>query len=95
MANITIEEVKDILKCSIDETTNMNDAIGRTLQHIYLKGYNDAENSQVNEKLRKIKKEMKGLLEAEQQIYGKNDWYFVNKCINIVDKYITERSDKK
>ena len=42
MNNITIEEVKDILKRSIDETTNMNEAIERTLQHIYLKGYNDA-----------------------------------------------------
>lgn len=42
MNNITIEEVKDILKCSIDETTNMNEAIERTLQHIYLKGWNDA-----------------------------------------------------
>ena len=43
MNNITIEEVKDILKCSIDETTNMNEAIERTLQHIYLKGWNDGE----------------------------------------------------
>ena len=87
MNNITIDEVKDILKCSIDETTNMNEAIERTLQHIYLKGWNDAENLQVNEILRNIKKEMKGLLEAERQIYGKDNWHFVNKCIDVIDKY--------
>lgn len=56
MNNITIEEVKDILKCSIDETTNMNEVIERTLQNIYLKGWNDAKKLQVNEILRKIKK---------------------------------------
>ena len=53
MNNINIDEVKDILKCSIDETTNMNEAIERTLQHIYLKGWNDAEGLKVNEILRK------------------------------------------
>lgn len=95
MNNITIKEVKDILKCSIDETTNMNEAIERTLQHIYLKGYNDAKNLQVNEILKKIKKEMKGLLEVEQQIYGKNNWHFVNKCIDIIDKYKTESEGDK
>lgn len=59
MNNITFEEVKDILKCSIDETTNGSEAIERTLQHIYLKGWNDAANeyaetekeSDCNEKL--------------------------------------------
>ena len=44
MNNITIEEVKDILKCSIDKTTNMNEAIERSLQHIYLKGYKDGQH---------------------------------------------------
>lgn len=33
---------------------------------------------------------MKGLLEPEQQIYGINNWQFVNKCIDIIDKYETE-----
>lgn len=49
MNNITIEEVKDILKRSIDETANMNEAIERTLQLIYLKGWNDAKNLQVKQ----------------------------------------------
>jgi len=45
MDNITIEEVKDILKCSVDESTNINEAIGRTLHEIYLNGWNDALDS--------------------------------------------------
>lgn len=53
----------------------------------------DAENLQVNEILRKIKKEMKGLLEAERQIYGKGSWHFVNKCIDIIDKYKAESEE--
>lgn len=44
MNNITFEEVKDMLKRSIDETATVNDAIERTIQQIYLKGWNDAKN---------------------------------------------------
>lgn len=84
MNNINIDEVKDILKCSIDETTNMNEAIERTLQHIYLKGWNDAEGLKVNEILRKAnvftKADMVDILdkiraEIEKRKEG-NDVYF-------------------
>ena len=62
MNNITIDEVKDILKCSIDETTNMNEAIERTLQHIYLKGWNDAEDV-----LKQITDEIRQIVDAETE----------------------------
>lgn len=42
MNNITIEEVKEIFKKSIDTTDTMNQAIENLIQSIYLKGYNDA-----------------------------------------------------
>ena len=41
MAYISFEEVKGILKKSIDETTNINEALEKTVQFIYLKGYED------------------------------------------------------
>ena len=41
MACISFEEVKGILKKSIDETTNINEALEKTVQFIYLKGYED------------------------------------------------------
>lgn len=41
MAYISFEEVKEILKKSIDETTNINEALEKTVQSIYLKGYED------------------------------------------------------
>ena len=41
MAYIGFEEVKEILKKSIDETTNMNEALEKTVQFIYSKGYED------------------------------------------------------
>lgn len=41
MAHISFEEVKEILKKSIDETTNINEALEKTVQFIYLKGYED------------------------------------------------------
>lgn len=41
MAYISFEEVKEILKKSIDETTNINEALEKTVQIIYSKGYED------------------------------------------------------
>ena len=41
MAYISFEEVKEILKKSIDETTNINEALEKTVQFIYSKGYED------------------------------------------------------
>lgn len=92
MNNITIDEVKDILKCSIDETTNMNEAIERTLQHIYLKGWNDAEKEH-NYHFKKIRAEINGI-----EINGQIDEHtlFVrgaeevkNMVLEIIDKYRT------
>lgn len=39
MVYISFEEAKEILKKSIDETTNINEALEKTVQSIYLKGY--------------------------------------------------------
>lgn len=41
MAYISFEEVKEILKKSIDETANINEALEKTVQFIYSKGYED------------------------------------------------------
>lgn len=41
MAYISFEEVKGIFKKSIDETTNINEALEKTAQYIYSKGYED------------------------------------------------------
>ena len=41
MSYITFEEAKEILKKSIDETTNINEALEKTVQFIYSKGYED------------------------------------------------------
>ena len=41
MPYISFEEVKEIFKKSIDETTNINEALEKTVQCIYSKGYED------------------------------------------------------
>ena len=41
MTDISFEEVKEILKKSIDETNNINEALEKTVQFIYSKGYED------------------------------------------------------
>ena len=41
MAYISFKEVKEMLKKSIDETTNINEALEKTVQFIYSKGYED------------------------------------------------------
>lgn len=38
-----------------------------------------------------IKAEIETLREGEQQIYGKESWNFVGKCLEIIDKHIAER----
>lgn len=38
-----------------------------------------------------IKAEIETLREGEQQIYGKESWNFVDKCLEIIDKHIAER----
>ena len=37
-----------------------------------------------------IKNEMKSIQEAEKQIYGKEDWNFVGKCLDIIDNMKSE-----
>ena len=41
MIYITFEKVKEMLKNSIDETANINEALEKTVQLIYLRGYKD------------------------------------------------------
>ena len=41
----------------------------------------------------KIRAEMEQIKEAEHQIYGKGSWKFVDKCLDIIDKYKTESED--
>ena len=40
-----------------------------------------------SEVLDKIRAEMEQIKEAEYQIYGKGSWRFVDKCLEIIDKY--------
>ena len=51
--------------------------------HEILKAYSDG----ANEILDKIRAEMEQIKEAEYQIYGRGSWRFVDKCLNIIDKY--------
>ena len=56
MPYISFEEVKEILKKSIDETTNINEALEKTVQFIYSKGYEDGRrclNEKVNDSSQK------------------------------------------
>lgn len=41
--------------------------------------------------LDKIRAEIEQIKEAEYQIYGKGSWRFVDKCLDIIDKYKAER----
>ncbi len=40
--------------------------------------------------LDKIRAEIEQIKEAEYQIYGKGSWRFVDKCLEILDKYKAE-----
>lgn len=51
-------------------------------------GIGNASNT--NEVLDKIRAEMEQIKEAEYQIYGKGNWRFVDKCLDIIDKYMAE-----
>jgi hypothetical protein len=42
---LPFEEVKEMLKKSIDETANINEALEKTVQFIYSKGYEDGSQS--------------------------------------------------
>lgn len=55
----------------------------------------DIEMPNTNEVLDKIRAEMEQIKEAEYQIYGKGSWKFVDKCLDIIDKYKAEGSDKE
>lgn len=44
--------------------------------------------------LDKIRAEIEQIKEAEYQIYGKGSWRFVDKCLNIIDKYKAESGDR-
>ena len=45
--------------------------------------------------LDKIRAEIEQIKEAEYQIYGKGSWRFVDKCLDIIDKYKAESEDKE
>ncbi len=45
MIYITFEEFKEMLKKSIDETANLNEALEKTVQLIYLRGYEDGSKT--------------------------------------------------
>ena len=44
-----------------------------------------------------VKAEIETLREGEQQIYGKESWNFVGKCLEIIDEHIgkAESEDKE
>ena len=46
------------------------------------------------EVLDKIRAEIEQIKEAEYQIYGKGSWRFVDKCLDIIDKYKAESEIK-
>lgn len=83
MNNITIDEVKAILKRSIDETTNMNEAIERTLQYIYLKGWNDSEKEH-NFHLKKLRAEIEAEITPNLSDEQTQAFAYV---LQIIDKY--------
>ena len=65
---------------------------------IYLDGFADGlnmANNSTNKILDKIYAEMEQIKEAEYQIYGKGSWRFVDKCLDIIDKYKAESEDKE
>lgn len=39
---------------------------------------------------KKIKEEIKFIQEAEMQVYGKANWNFSGKCLNVIDKHLKE-----
>ena len=41
-----------------------------------------------------IKKDIETLREGEQQIYGKESWNFVGKCLEIIDKHISGKENE-
>jgi len=45
--------------------------------------------------LDKIRAEMEQIKEAEYQIYGKGSWRFVDKCLDVIDKYKAESEDDR
>lgn len=60
MAYISFEEVKEILKESIDETTNINEALEKTVQFIYSKGYEDGSRKYRTEQSTDVSDSCKG-----------------------------------
>ena len=43
--------------------------------------------------LDKIRAEIEQIKEAEYQIYGKGSWRFVDKCLDVIDKYKAESEE--
>lgn len=58
--------------------------------NLYNKGFRDGLAV-----LDKIRAEMEQIKEAEYQIYGKGSWRFVDKCLDVIDKYKGESEKTK
>ena len=59
---------------------------------LYQAGLMDMPNEMIKV-LDKIRAEMEQIKEAEYQIYGNGSWRFVDKCLDIINKYKEESED--
>ena len=80
MKEITFEEAKELFKQAIDETDTIFEALGRTIQLVYQKGYADGRASMVEE-FESLKEEIRGRCR-----------FSINKIdvLDIIDKHISE-----
>lgn len=50
----------------------------------------EEQNNKLKEAIQKVKEEIKFIQEAEIQVYGKANWNFSGKCLDIIDKHLSE-----
>ena len=84
---MTREEALKILKAGNNRKCTISE---------YFEAYNMAIQALEQESiLDKIRAEMEQIKEAEYQIYGKDSWRFVDKCLDIIDKYKAESEENE
>lgn len=79
MSYITFEEAKEILKKSIDETININEALEKTVQFIYSKGYEDGSRRLP------VAPSTDGWIPCSERLPSKNGKYIVTEKRYAVD----------
>ena len=84
---MTVEEVSNCLEQIKNIILNSNSWTGEA-KTIVEKCFNTAIKNL--EAWGKVKEEIKFIQEAEIQVYGKANWNFSGKCLEIVDKHLSE-----